>query len=109
MEEIVGKYAVRCAKTHGMGFDVVGYVDTPQRLYEKQCELWSVTQSYASGGGYRFQNMLDMQWGFLQEAKLLAFPEEVVQTSEAPKCSADGTGGIASGLAIGGSFLKKEY
>ena len=62
-------YKVKYAKIDGSGYDVVDNVDTPEKWYDQQLDLWRAAKDYTAGGGARFKKMLDLQWTFLQDAK----------------------------------------
>lgn len=95
----VSKLAIKIAKTDGSGFDISGEASNPEELVITQVNIYNAMVQYSSGGGRRFQAMLDLNWSFIEDARRLASHSDVISTP-APLNSSDDDGGIRRGLAI---------
>lgn len=106
-------YLVRSARTDGSSFDIVSRTDSWDKAYDTQVRLYYTAVEYASGGGARFQAMLDMMWGFKQELKELQPKEnDAVSSSDDDGIrivnAAHADGGIGVGLALLANFLAED-
>ena len=99
MAEAIGKFPFTRVKTTGE-IDSIEYVDSAQEAYDRQVNLYHASCQYSSGGGSRFQIMLDKCYDLVQEAKQRLDIQPTHQPARMINQD-DGTGGIMTGLNIG--------